>query len=387
MHGLIRLGGYMRLPKRSGEPKKETTSAKNHNPLWAKLGGKKRRDFTLNGIGIGLGTLGILFVVAMLCLQGNVPSLIEAGIFLGAPGTALVWMLCFPRWSGAIKITMLVTGIFGFVLLPQYTLAILFASLVVLMVPTIQKAEEWERAIVLRFGKFHRVRGPGLFALIPLADRIAKTVDIRIRVTDFSAQETLTLDSVTVDVDAICFWLVWDPEKAVLEVQDYEDAVILSSKTALRNAISSHDLTTFLERGDIIEKELQSEVDEKTTEWGITVQHIEITDIQIPEALQDPLSRLAQAEREKKSRVLLAEAEIEIAKNLEQAIQIYADHEPALKLKILSILNEGLKAGNSMMLVPNSITEELKSKDIFGLQAISELRQDEKKEREKRKEE
>jgi regulator of protease activity HflC (stomatin/prohibitin superfamily) len=244
------------------------------------------------------------------------------------------------------------------------------------MVPTIQKAEEWERAIVLRFGTFHRVCGPGLFALIPLADRVAKVVDIRIRVTDFSAQETLTLDSVTVDVDALCFWLVWDPEKAVLEVQNYEDAVILSSKTALRNAISSHDLTTFLERGDIIEKELQSAVDKKTTEWGITVQHIEITDIQIPEALQDPLSRLAQAEREKKSRILLAEAEIEIAKNLEQAIQIYADHEPALKLKILSILNEGLKAGNSMMLVPNGITEELKSKDIFGLQALSELRQE-----------
>lgn len=247
-------------------------------------------------------------------------------------------------------------------------------ALAALAVFSLYKADEWQRVIVLRFGKFHKVRGPGLFFLLPLADRAARVVDIRIRVTDFSAQETLTLDSVTVTVDALCFWLVWDPQKAVLEVEDYTDAVVLSSKTALRNAVSSHDLSMFLERGDLIEKQIQEDVDRKTTEWGITVQHIEITDIQIPEALQDALSRLAQAEREKKSRILLAEAEIEIAKKLETAVQIYAGNEPAMKLKILSILNEGLRAGNSMMLVPNSIAEELKTKDIFGLEALNELR-------------
>jgi regulator of protease activity HflC (stomatin/prohibitin superfamily) len=244
---------------------------------------------------------------------------------------------------------------------------------VLLLVFSIRKADEWQRAIVLRFGKFRRVRGPGLFFLIPLADRIAQTVDIRIRVSDFSTQKTLTGDSVTVDVDAICFWLVWDPQKAVLEVENYIDAVVLSSKTALRNAISSHDLSTFLERSDIIEKQIQEEVDKKTTEWGITVLHIEITDIQIPEALQDSLSRVAQAEREKKGRVLLAEAEIQIARKLEEAAAIYLRNEPAMKLKILSILNEGLKAGNSMMLVPNSIAEELETKDIFGLKALNEV--------------
>jgi regulator of protease activity HflC (stomatin/prohibitin superfamily) len=243
-----------------------------------------------------------------------------------------------------------------------------------LLVFSIRKADEWQRAIVLRFGKFVKVRGPGLFFLIPLADRIAQTVDIRIRVSDFSTQKTLTGDSVTVDVDAICFWLVWDPQKAVLEVENYIDAVVLSSKTALRNAISSHDLSIFLERSDIIEKQIQEEVDKKTTEWGITVLHIEITDIQIPEALQDSLSRTAQAEREKKGRILLAEAEIAIAKKLEEAAQIYLRNEPAMKLKILSILNEGLKAGNSMMLVPNSIAEELETKDIFGLKALSEVK-------------
>ena len=249
-----------------------------------------------------------------------------------------------------------------------------------LFVFSIRKADEWQRAIVLRFGKFRKVRGPGLFFIIPLADRIAQTVDIRIRVSDFSTQKTLTGDSVTVDVDALCFWLVWDPQKAILEVENYIDAVVLSSKTALRNAISSHDLSTFLERSDIIEKQIQEDVDKKTTEWGITVLHIEITDIQIPEALQDSLSRVAQAEREKKGRILLAEAEIQIAHKLEEAAKIYLSNQPAMKLKILSILNEGLKAGNSMMLVPNSIAEELETKDIFGLKALNEVQRMKKEE-------
>jgi regulator of protease activity HflC (stomatin/prohibitin superfamily) len=251
-------------------------------------------------------------------------------------------------------------------------LAILAAG--VLIVPSVRKLDEWERGIILRFGRFQRVRGPGLFLMVPLADRMAQVVDIRIRVTDFSAQETLTRDSVTVTVDALCFWLVWDPQKAILEVEDYTGAVVLSAKTALRNAISSHDLSTFLEHGEVIQRQIQEEVDRKTTEWGITIQHIEITDIQIPEALQDSLSRLAQTEREKKSRILLAEAEIEIARKLESAVAVYAKAEPALKLKVLSILNEGLKAGNSMMLVPNSITEKLEANDIFGLEALAELR-------------
>ena len=138
--------------------------------------------------------------------------------------------------------------------------------------------------------------------------------------------------------------------------------------------MSSHDLSTFLERGDLIEKQIQEEVDKKTTEWGITVQYVEITDIQIPEGLQDSLSRLAQAEREKKGRILLAEAEIEIARKLEEAVRIYARSEPAMKLKILSILNEGLKAGNSMMLVPNSMAEELRTRDVFGLEALTEIK-------------
>jgi regulator of protease activity HflC (stomatin/prohibitin superfamily) len=170
---------------------------------------------------------------------------------------------------------------------------------------------------------------------------------------------------------------VWDPQKAALEVEDYEEAVALASKAALRNVISKNDLSTFQEREDLIEKQIQKEVDRQTTEWGITVQYVEITDIQIPGELQNSLSRVAQAEREKKARILLAEAEIEIAKKLEEAISIYSKNGDAMKLKILTILNEGLKAGNSMMLVPNSITEELKTRDVFGLAALNELKKKE----------
>ena len=258
-----------------------------------------------------------------------------------------------------------------------FYMAVLGVSLMaLLLVFSIRKAYEWERVVVLRLGKFLNVRGPGIFFLIPLIDHVHKIIDIRIRVMDFYAQETLTGDSVTVNVDAFCFWLVWDPQKAALEIEDYEEAVALASKAALRNVISKNDLSTFLARGDIIEKQIQEGVEKQTTEWGITVQYVEITDIQIPEPLQDSLSRMAQAEREKKARIFLAEAEIEIARKLEEAIAIYAKDHDALKLRILSILNEGLKKGNSMMLVPNSISDELKTKDIFGLAALNELRKE-----------
>ena len=245
---------------------------------------------------------------------------------------------------------------------------------------SIRKAREWERAITLRLGKFHRVKGPGIFLIIPLIDQICQVIDIRIRVTDFYSQETLTGDSVTVNVDAFCFWLVWDPQKAALEVENYEEAVALAAKGALRNIISKNNLTAFLSRGDLIEKQIQEEVEKQTAEWGITVQYIEITEIQIPQELQDSLSRIAQAEREKKGRILLAEAESEIARTLGDAIAIYTNGDGALQLRILSILNEGLKSGNSMMLVPNSITDELKTRDIFGLTALDKILKPEEEE-------
>ncbi|MFA6507638.1 MAG: SPFH domain-containing protein [Treponemataceae bacterium] len=337
-----------------------------------------RKDFSVNSVGIGLLLTLVLFTIAARLIAGTVPAPIDFVAILAAPLCTTAVMAFFPRWLVAAKLLILIAIAAAVWRSAESGLIVAFAGAGVLLAPAVQKLEEWERAIILRFGVFHRVRGPGLFMVIPFADRVAKTVDLRIRVTDFAAETTLTRDSVTVTVDALCFWLVWDAEKAVCEVQDYEEAVVLSSKTALRNAVSKNDLSVFLEQGDVIEEQIRAEVDAKTTEWGITVQHIEITDIQIPDALQDSLSRLAQAEREKKGRILLAEAEIEIAKKFEEAAKIYATNETAMKLKSLSVLNEGLKAGNSMMLVPNSITEELKSKDLFGLQALNETRREAK---------
>jgi len=344
------------------------------------------RDFELGAVGLALLSLLVAFTLAARFLSGATPSPAAFGALLGAPVLAAATMTLFPRWSAAVKFLMIALAAsaawaaLGAELgatQADAALAFAFAAAGALAAPSVQRLAEWERGIVLRFGKFRRVRGPGLFFLFPVADKLAETVDLRTRVTDFSAETTLTRDSVTVTVDALCFWLVWDAEKAVLEVEDYEEAVILSAKTALRSAISKHDLSVFLESGETIEERIRAEVDRKTTDWGVTVQHIEITDIQIPEQLQDSLSRLAQAEREKKGRILLAEAEIEIAKRYEEAARVYASNPTALKLKSLSILNEGLKAGNSMMLVPDSITEELKSNDVFGLQALNELRRDE----------
>jgi regulator of protease activity HflC (stomatin/prohibitin superfamily) len=343
-------------------------------PLVKNAGRRERRqDFSLTAVGVCCFGILLLFGIALRAFRGTIPAPPEFAVAAGIPLAVLVLMILWPRWAGGIKLAALALCAAAIAGLPEFVLSFVFTAIAVLLVPAVQKAEEWERAIVLRFGKFYRVRGPGLFLLIPLADRVAQRVDLRIRVTDFSAQETLTRDSVTVTVDALCFWLVWDPEKAILELENYFDAVILSSKTALRNAISGNDLSTFLQHGEVIARQIQEEVDRKTTEWGITVQHIEITDIQIPEPLLDALSKAAQAEREKRSRVLLAEAEIEIARKLREAVEIYARNEPAMKLKILSILNEGLKAGNSMLLVPHSMAEELNAKDVFGLEALAEL--------------
>ncbi len=337
------------------------------------------RDFTVQTIGLGVVLVFLLTLSGIRFTHGLSLGWVELGALFGAPlGTSFIMSL-FPRWKVAIKVFLIVALLILIWVLKEPQLAVLCAAFGAFVAPAFQRLDEWERAIVLRLGKFYRVKGPGVFLLFPILDRVASVVDLRIRVTDFSAETTLTRDSVTVTVDAICFWLVWDPEKAICEVEHYEEAVILSAKTALRSAISRHDLSTFLEQGDEIERQIREEVDKKTTDWGITIQHIEITDIQIPQELQGPLSRLAQAEREKKGRILLAEAEIEIAKRLRDAAEIYATKDTALRLKHLSILNEGLKAGNSMMLVPNSITEELQAADVFGLEALQEIRQQKKK--------
>lgn len=309
----------------------------------------------------------------------------------------LVAFLCFPfiltfvyifagRWETIVKLSFLMV----FLLLWWKGLHSLYfiVPLVIgaFMAPVIQVAKEWERAVVLRFGKFQKVRGPGLFFLIPLIDNVIRIVDMRIRVTDFVAETTLTKDSVPVTVDALAFWLVWDAEKAILEVADYTDAVVMSSQTALREAIGKNSLAVLLENSDDIRESIRAAVDKKTAEWGITIQEIEITEIKVPEQLQNRLSIAAQAEREKTARILLGEAEIELAKKFQQAAQYYRDDERALQLRKMNILNEGLKEGNTMI-IPETIVAKLEKEAFFGIGAWQELNELKKRQSKEEKDE
>lgn len=261
-----------------------------------------------------------------------------------------------------------------------FTIPSIFA---IIFPPMFQITKEWDRAVILRFGKFNKVKGPGLFIILPFSDSINRKVDLRIRVTDFEAETTLTKDSVSVIVDALAFWMIWDAEKAILEVENFIDAVVLSAQAALRDAIGKNSLTTLLEKREEVAESIRQMVDRKTNEWGITIQSIDITDIIIPHELLDVLSKKAQAEREKQSRIILGEAEVEVSKKIVEAAEIYKNNETALRLRGMNILYEGLKSGNSMMMVPSSILDSKNMDNLFGIQALNEINKNKKKQKKK----
>lgn len=242
-----------------------------------------------------------------------------------------------------------------------------------LIAPCIQIAYQWEKAVMLRFGKFRGLRGSGLFHLLPVIDKVANYVDQRIRVTDFRAETTLTKDTVPVNVDAIAFWMVWDAEKCVLEVENYKDAVSLSAQTGLRNAIGKHELGAMLSRRDKLGGEIQQVLDAKTNAWGITVQSVEIRDIIIPKGLEDAMSRKAQAERERQSRIILSKAETEIAKKFSDASVYYKDNPAALHLRAMNMVFEGLKQKGSMIIVPSTAVETMGLGALGGLTAFDRI--------------
>ena len=235
----------------------------------------------------------------------------------------------------------------------------------------IKIANQWERAIVLRLGKFQCLRGPGPFFIIPIIDTLAQCVDMRIRSTDFSSESTLTKDTVPVNVDAICFWMVWDAKKAILEVENFYLAIILSAQTALRDIIGTHQLSELLTHREKLGKKLQEILDEKTNPWGITVQSVEIRDIILPKALEDAMSKEAQAERERHARIILGTAETEIAEKFAQAAKQYESNPGAMHLRGMNMLFEGLKEKGSMVIVPSSALETMNLGAIGGLAALS----------------
>jgi len=224
---------------------------------------------------------------------------------------------------------------------------------------SIRVANQWERVALLRFGKYRGLMGPGMFHMIPIVDTVSRYVDQRVRVANVSAESTLTRDTVPVNVDAIVFWMVWSAEKAILEVQNFDDAIQMSAQTALRESIGRHELHQMVAEREMLGTELQHILDEKTNPWGITVQSVEIRDVQIPEGLQDAMSREAQAERERRARVILGLAETEIAEKFSKAAETYQDNPVALHLRAMNMLYEAIKERGSMVIVPSSAVETM----------------------------
>jgi regulator of protease activity HflC (stomatin/prohibitin superfamily) len=249
--------------------------------------------------------------------------------------------------------------IIGFTLIGMY---FLFA---------IKIASPWEKGVVLRFGKFRGLFGPGIFWLIPIMDSLANWIDHRVMVTPFSAEKTLTKDTVPVDVDAVLFWVVWDAEKAVLEVEDYRAAISWAAQTALREILGQMALADILTGRSKMDAELQRIIDERTTPWGVTVQSVEIRDVVIPPDLEDTMSRQAQAERERQARVILGESEMQIAHSFSEASKAYINNPTALHLRAMNMLFEGLKEKGALVIVPSSAVETMNLGGLSGMVSLA----------------
>ena len=232
-------------------------------------------------------------------------------------------------------------------------------------------ASQWEKVIILRLGKFKRLAGPGLFWIIPIVDTTPTWIDHRVMVTPFSAEKTLTKDTVPVDVDAVLFWVVWDAEKAALEVEDYKVAIAWAAQTALREVIGQMDLAHILIGRAKMDDDLQKIIDERTTPWGVTVQSVEIRDVVIPQDLEDTMSRQAQAERERQARVILGESEKQIADSFAEASQAYVNNPTALHLRAMNMLFEGLKEKGALVIVPSSAVDTMNLGGLSGVVSIA----------------
>jgi regulator of protease activity HflC (stomatin/prohibitin superfamily) len=254
-------------------------------------------------------------------------------------------------------------------LAPAWFTFTFFAGIYLLL--AIKIADQWEKAVILRLGKFRGLKGPGIFWIIPIVDTIAEWIDHRVMVSPFSAEKTLTKDTVPVDVDAVLFWLVWDAEKAALEVENYRTAITWAAQTALREVIGALNLADILVGRAKMDADLQKIIDERTTPWGITVQSVEIRDIVIPQELEDSMSRQAQAERERQARVILGESEKQIADSFAEASEAYIDNPTALHLRAMNMLFEGLKEKGAMVIVPSSAVDTMNLGGLSGMISLA----------------
>jgi hypothetical protein len=280
--------------------------------------------------------------------------------------------------GATVAVVLVMLGILGIALMDgrvpdgwiaTYMITFTLAAIYVLF--ALKVAQQWEKAVVLRLGKFHELRGPGLFWIIPIIDSTPNWIDHRVMVTPFNAEKTLTKDTVPVDVDAVLFWVVWDAEKAALEVEDYRVAITWAAQTALREVIGQMPLADILVGRARMDADLQKIIDERTTPWGISVQSVEIRDVIIPQALEDTMSRQAQAERERQARVILGESEMQIAASFAEASRAYVDNPTALHLRAMNMLFEGLKEKGALVIVPSSAVESMNLGGLSGMVALA----------------
>jgi regulator of protease activity HflC (stomatin/prohibitin superfamily) len=251
------------------------------------------------------------------------------------------------------------TGAGGFALTQQRATLVAGIAVGAYLLFAIKVVPPWERVALMRLGRYRGLRGPGLFFIIPVIDTLSPHVDQRVRVASVSAESTLTRDTVPVNVDAIVFWMVWNAEKSILEVENFLEAIVLSAQTALRESIGRHELAQMITEREVLGRELQRILDEKTNPWGITVQSVEIRDVRIPQALEDAMSRQAQAERERQARIILGQAETEISEKFVSAAAAYAENPVALHLRAMNMLYEAIKEKGSMVIVPSSAVETM----------------------------
>ncbi len=244
------------------------------------------------------------------------------------------------------------------------------AAIGIYLLFSIKVADPWEKIAVLRRGRYIGLRGPGLFYIVPVMDRLSQKVDQRVRVSSVVAESTLTRDTVPVNVDAVVFWLVWNAEKSILEVENFVQAITTSAQTALRESIGRHELAQLITERETMGRELQRILDAKTNPWGITVQSVEIRDVRIPQGLEDAMSRQAQAERERQARIILGQAETDIAQKFSEAAAMYQDNPVALHLRAMNMLYEAIKEKGSMVIVPSSAVETMGLGGMLGTASL-----------------
>jgi regulator of protease activity HflC (stomatin/prohibitin superfamily) len=298
-----------------------------------------------------------------------VPVVFDRRSETGAGGISRVNVVAITVLLGSIAVG--IAGAMAFAN-PIPLVVMVLAGLVLMQAP--RMAQQWERAIVLRLGRFHAMCGPGLFWIIPFVDSVSSWIDQRTITTSFAAEQTLTSDTVPVSVDAVLFWMVHDVQKAALEVQDYSQAVSWAAQTALRDIIGRTELTVLLRGREKIEQELQLLIDARSNPWGVTVQSVEMRDVVIPVALQDAMSREAQAAREKQARIILGEAELAIAHSFSEAAKEYHNDPTALHLRAMNMLYEGLKEKGALMLIPSSAVESMGMGGLMGAAALQQQR-------------